>query len=294
MAGCWLMPQKFFKKISEFAGFCKKSYEFVIVDEFQEINRAQFEIVKSISNNNAILFGNDDECTYAFRGSMLNNFDSVYEELASGSGKLKNILFLEKNYRSNYLINEVCRQFIKLNEYRIDKKSHVPIPAGIKEGAFETGEFKTVMDEINFICSRIKKLIFLKNIKPEKICVIVKGMGYKTRLLENMLSGSNIPFMRRSSRTILENPFIKYILNFLKLIVLQTSPGENSGQVEMQLIEALLCSEPIGLRPVFVKKIFSRSYPGTRQSFGDKESVRSKNTTGHAAAGVNTAYDPAG
>lgn len=335
----------------EFAEFCKKSYEFVIVDEFQEINRAQFEIVKNISNNNTILFGNDDECTYAFRGSMLNNFNSVFDELVSasapipppifrnlseltakqssqvlspdtqllsnsqpssgtqlltapvsfkisntpaavpspGSGKLKNILFLEKNSRSNYLINEVCRQFIEANEDRINKKSEIRISADVKEGAFETGEFKTVMDEVTFICSRIKKLIFLKNIKPEKICVIVKGMGYKTRLLENMLSGSNIPFMRRSSRTILENHFTKYILNFLKLIVLQTSPLENSGQIEMQLLQALLCSEPVGLRPVFVKKIFSRTWPGNRPSFNGKESAGSKNKVGYESAGANTA-----
>jgi superfamily I DNA/RNA helicase len=278
----------------EFAGFCKKSYDFVIVDEFQEINRAQFEIVKNISNNNTILFGNDDECTYAFRGSMLNNFSSVYEALVSDSGKLKNILFLEKNYRSNYLINVVCRQFIKANEDRINKKSQIRISADIKEGAFETGEFKTVMDEITFICSRVKKLVFLKNIKPEKICIIIKGVGYKTRLLENMLSGGNIPFIHRSSRTILENHFIKYILNFLKLIVLQASTPENSRQIEMQLIEALLCSKPIGLRPVFVKKIFTMIYPGIRQSFGGQENVKSKNTAGHESAGANTADKPAG
>lgn len=339
----------------EFAEFCKKSYEFVIVDEFQEINRAQFEIVKNISNNNAIFFGNDDECTYAFRGSMLNNFNSVYDELVSvsapippivrnlseltakqssqvlspdaqllsnsqlsydpqlstdqvpsetsnipvkstfsGSGKSKNILFLEKNSRSNYLINEICRQFIEANEDRINKKSEIRISADVKGGAFETGEFKTVMDEITFICSRIKKLIFLKNIKPEKICVIVKGMGYKTRLLENMLSGSNIPFMRRSSRTILENHFIKYILNFLKLIVLQTSPPENSGQIEMQLFQALLCSEPVGLRPVFVKKIFSRIWPGSGPSFYGKESAGSKNKVGHESTGANTANNYTG
>ena len=225
---------------------------------------------------------------------MLNNFNSVYKALASGSGKSKNILFLKQNHRSNFLINEGCLEFIKVNEDRINKKSQICISDDIKEGAFETVEFKTVMDEINFICSRIKKLIFLKNIKPEKICVIVKGMGYKTRLMENMLSGSSIPFMRRSSRTILENHFIKYILNFLKLIVLQASPRENSGQIEMQLIEALLCSETVGLNPVFVKKIFSRVYPGIRPSFGDKENTGNKDTAGYISAGVKTADNPAG
>ena len=310
----------------DFAGFCKKSYEFVIVDEFQEINRAQFEIVKSISNNNAIFFGNDDECTYAFRGSMLNNFNSVFDasvsgkataaaagnftatpELsvvpaplnttgtpaASGSNKLKNILFLDKNYRSNYLINEACQQFIKMNDDRINKKSQIPVLADIKDAAFETNEFKTVMDEITFIISRIKKLIFLKNIKPEKISIIVKGMGYKTSLLQNMLSGNNIPFIRRSSRTILENPFIKYILNFLKFIVLQSLRGENSRQIEMQLLQALLCSEPVGLKPVFVKKIFSSMYSGFGASFGAEDSIQSKKKAGLKPIGVKEANNPA-
>jgi superfamily I DNA/RNA helicase len=365
----------------EFSGFCKKSYEFVIVDEFQEINRAQFEIVKNISNNNAIFFGNDDECTYAFRGSMLNNFNSAYDSLNKGvlpvplitrgisaaaaqsispqprslpgsqssaiiqstqdsqpsaiiqstqdsqpsaitqsppnlqpsaasvplkisgtpakppslsTGRSKNILLLEQNYRSNFLINKVCQEFIKVNEDRIDKKSQIHFSVDAKEGAFETSEFKTVMDEINFICSRIKKLIFLENVKPEKICVIVKGMGYKTRLLENILSGSSIPFMRRSSRTILENHFIKYILNFLKLIVLQATPRENSRQIEMQLLQAILCSEPVGLRPIFVKKIFSRVYPGSRLSFESKENAGSNITAGYKSAGVRTSCNPAG
>jgi superfamily I DNA/RNA helicase len=276
----------------EFAGFCKKSYEFVIVDEFQEINKAQFEIVKNISNNNTIFFGNDDECTYAFRGSMLNNFNSVYDSLTI-PGKSKNILFLEQNYRSSFLINEGCQEFIKVNEDRISKKSQVHISADDKNGAFKISELKTVMDEINFICSNIKKLIFLKNVKPEKICVIVKGMGYKTRLLENILSGTSIPFMHRSSRTILENHFIKYILNFLKLIVLQATSGKNSRQNEMQLLQALLCSEPVGLRPIFVKKIFNMFYPGFRQSFGDKENSGSNSTSGYKSAGVQIEYNEA-
>ena len=62
----------------------------------------------------------------------------------------------------------------------------------------------------------------------------------------------------------------------------------------MQLIEALLCSEPVGLSPVFVKKIFSRVYPGVRPSFGDKENTGNKNTAGHISAGVKTADNPAG
>ncbi len=351
------------QKNKEFAEFLKKSYEFVIVDEFQEINRAQFEVVKQISNSNTILFGNDDECTYAFRGSMLNNFNSVYESLISGSstfqsaasnlseaaaktsamqpldapqtlrpprlpaaqmphktlktiaampaaaadGQFKNILLLEKNYRSNFVNNEVCQQFIEINKDRVSKKSQTHISHDCKEGAFETSEFKTVMDEITFICTRIKKLIFLKNIKPENICIIVKGIGYKTRLLENMLSGSNIPFMRRSSRTILENHYIKYILNFLKLIVLQTCAREESGQIEIQLTEALLCAGPVGLRPVFVKKIFGSMRKAIRQSPSHKERDRLKNSAmnksdvanadryyQYGSVGANTEYDAAG
>ncbi len=245
-------------------GFYLNAFDTVIVDELQELNRAQFEITKIIAGNNRIFFGNDDQCTYAFRGSMLNNFNEVYSCLYS-SVKQKgtensNILFLKKNYRNSYMINEISTEFIKQNEMRIPKRAK-SVSNNLTGDSFILKEFKNTLEEINYICSHIRKLIMIKGLEPESICIIVKGHDYKTRLLEKMLHDNDIYFLMRSSRSVLANAGVRYILDFLRLINLLKSPGKidpaDEEIIARRMLKSILCSEFIGVNPICLEGIFN-------------------------------------
>jgi len=255
----------------------RQLYDFIIIDELQELNKAQFQIAELLSMSNLIFFGNDDESIYAFRGSMINNFGKVLEKIYQGSNPEKNVLFLKTNYRNNYYINKVCENFINLNESRISKSSLVKKNPQAKNGIKNvvhapviTKEFKTVLDEVNFIVEQIKKCIILKKVDPEDICILVKGLGYKTVLIENALRQNKILFTYRTSRTILENTNIQYIINFLKLITLLDEEIKGSNEYtkivfkegdrnnfKNRLLGSILGSVFVGVSPLFIKRTSS-------------------------------------
>ncbi|MBN1298455.1 MAG: ATP-dependent helicase, partial [Actinobacteria bacterium] len=211
-------------------------------------------------------------------GSMINNFIKIHSRL-SGSGD-ENILYLKKNYRNSLQINSLCRDFISLNEYRIKKES---LPKNRASNNSKAGfnalpvlkESGDVLEEVKFISDYVKKLIVIEKVKPEKICIVIKGLGYKTDILENNLSASNILFIRRGTRNVLDNKYVKYMLDFaslagsLKLLhkkniddALQDEKSsenalQKSGLYEIlnRLLIRLLSSEITGINPVFVRRI---------------------------------------
>ncbi len=254
----------FFQKESDARKIMQKSYDYIIVDDFQEVNKAQYEIIKAISRDNCIYFGNDDQCTYAFRGSALDIFNEVHKSLEQNSGDKKNILLLKHNYRSNSKINKISELFISKNIYRIPKNSRADRS---HRGSVTLKEFRNTIDEANFIAGCINDLISGKDIKPEEILVLVKGRGYKTRLLENILESNNIAFFQRSSRAMLDNPHIMYILNFIKLINLLKpyfryrnrsgyvkTPSEEKSKTIDIAYEAIIYSDFVGIDPTSIVK----------------------------------------
>src|SRR4030042_964237 len=197
----------------------KKKYEFILIDELQETNKAQLEIVRNLSCRNCIFFGNDDESIYSFRGSTINNFNRIYDVISKNDKKSANILMLKTNYRSSSTINGACTKFISRNKERIEKKCKTLRNTPDKpEGDLIARELNTTLDEVNFICEKIKYLRVYKKIKLEEICIVIKGAGYKTKLLENILTQNKISFIRRNSRALLDNIYVQYVINFLKLI----------------------------------------------------------------------------
>ena len=258
--------------------YFKQSYDFIIVDELQELNNAQFEIASYLSDSNLIFFGNDDECIYAFRGSMVNNFGRVIKKIYKNPDPDGFVLFLKTNLRSRNLINEVSNDFIDLNEGRISKRAFVRNCEAKRNGNINRydsvvlKEFKTALDEIDFVSEQIKKFIVIKKTKPEEICILVKGLGYKTKLIENALTQNEILFTRRSSRTILGNINVQYTINFLKFITLlinegkgndliENSKAEHTGtdknDIKNKLLESILGSIFVGISPLFIKKMNS-------------------------------------
>ena len=241
----------------------KAKYEFILIDELQETNKAQLEIVRNLSDRNCIFFGNDDESIYSFRGSTINNFNRIYDEISKNNKKSANILMLKTNCRSSSAINNACTKFISRNKERIEKKCKTLKNAADKpEGDLITRKLKTTLDEVNYICEKIKYLRVYKKIKLEEICIIVKGAGYKTKLLENILTQNKISFIRRNSRALLDNIYVQHVINFLKLI--NTLKGFSNSRTEdksilNKLLQNFLLCDFAGLNPIFIKKLIQDS-----------------------------------
>ena len=246
----------------------KEKYEYILVDELQETNRAQIEIIKNISRDNCIFFGNDDQAVYNFRGGISDNFLQVYRNLKV-SGRVH---FLEKNYRSAKNIVEFTNNFIGSGIERI-LKNNIGVSSG---GEVQVKDFNSILEETEYIADMIRALEEDEKIKPENIAIIIKGLGYETHLIENALRQKGIAFMRRSSRSMLDNHYVLYIINYLRLTISiddlvrehksgsgESSHGEKVGGVSGRqynpdsLLENHLLSEITGLDPLFYIKLRS-------------------------------------
>jgi superfamily I DNA/RNA helicase/CRISPR/Cas system-associated exonuclease Cas4 (RecB family) len=247
---------------------CMPVFDLVIADELQEFNKAQLKITDKVSENiKCVYFGNDDQATYAFRGSAVNNFSRIYSDIAYRVNGHDNILHLDSDYRAVAQINEFCSSFISLNEDRIKKCSEsrlkkTPEKQGSSSGGILMKEFRNVLEEANFISGHIKKLIFLNKIKAEDICIVIKGKGYKTGVLENILSRNGILFSRRSSRSILDNQYVKFMVDFALLANLvfadqknNTCPPAGRADKINSILERLLASDISGINPFYIKRL---------------------------------------
>jgi len=92
-------------------------YRYILIDEFQDINRAQYECVKLLDGNkNLFIVGDDDQSIYRFRGArpeFLLNFESDYKNVSK--------IFLDVNYRSTDAIIGLCNKIISKNDARFVK-----------------------------------------------------------------------------------------------------------------------------------------------------------------------------
>ena len=92
-------------------------YRYILIDEFQDINRAQYECVKLLDGNkNLFIVGDDDQSIYRFRGArpeFLLNFESDYKNVSK--------IFLDVNYRSTDAIIGLCNKIISKNDARFTK-----------------------------------------------------------------------------------------------------------------------------------------------------------------------------
>lgn len=113
------------KNLKENSSFCRKwqaRFQYLLVDEFQDINEIQYQIIRLLAKpqNNLFVVGDDDQAIYGFRGAspgIMERFKEDYQEAAE--------LFLTENYRSGSRIIELADQMIRRNEERFVK---TPLP----------------------------------------------------------------------------------------------------------------------------------------------------------------------
>lgn len=185
-------------------------FQYILIDEFQDINRVQYEIVKMLAGDRANLFivGDDDQSIYRFRGAkpeIMLGFEKDYTNTKK--------IILNTNYRSSTEIVESGERLIQCNQKRFAKNmmaargSMVPVVYRKVENAS-----KECTDIIGGIAFYLKKGIPLEDM------AVIFRTNTQPRLLVGRLMEYNIPFQMRD---ILPNPFehwiAKNIISYLKL-----------------------------------------------------------------------------
>jgi len=164
----------------------QERYQYILIDEFQDINRVQYEAVRLLAQpeNNLFIVGDDDQSIYRFRGAkpeIMLNFEKDYPNARR--------IILDTNYRSSGEIVKAANKLIRNNKKRFDKEIKTVREEGIQPKILQ---FPNVYEESRYVLNEIRDYIEL-GYSYHDIAVLYRTNTNPRNLAEKMME-YNIPF----------------------------------------------------------------------------------------------------
>ncbi len=205
-----VLTYELFKARADILLAWQKKFKYILIDEFQDINKIQYEIIRlmAMPENNLFIVGDDDQSIYRFRGAkpeIMLNFQVDYADS-------KRVL-LDQNYRSTQAIVDGALKVIKNNGKRFEKKIITNNPKG---NPIDVSEFQNSIEENNKIISMISSYIDQGYQYNDMAILFRTNIG--PRLLVEKLMEYNIPFrMKDSMPNIFEHWIAKNLFSYIKI-----------------------------------------------------------------------------
>lgn len=190
----------------------QKQFKHILVDEFQDTDKIQYEIIKLLSskNNTTFVVGDPDQSIYAFRGARYDNNLLFVKEFNAKT------IVLDENYRSKNNILKVANRFISKNKERTTEKQ---LKSNL--GLGEPVNFKrleTDYNEAEFVAGEIKKLVKFENYKFSDIAVLYRNNNL-SRLFEHEFRQTNVPYEVYGGLSFYDRKEVKDILAYLRVVI---------------------------------------------------------------------------
>ncbi len=206
-----LLPIKLFKESTNILTNYQERYKYILIDEYQDTNEAQYIFSKMLASKykNIFVVGDNDQAIYAFRGANFRNilnFEKDYPDCK--------IILLEENYRSTQTILNAANSVIKHNKQRKDKKLWSNNDIGNKVKYIKTDDEKS---EGDFVTKEIKELINDNKTTYDDIAVLYRTNA-QSRAIEEAMLKANIPYKIIGSFYFYNRKEIKDLLCYLRLI----------------------------------------------------------------------------
>ncbi|MEA1939035.1 MAG: UvrD-helicase domain-containing protein, partial [Candidatus Caldatribacteriota bacterium] len=206
-----LLTVKIFRENPEILEKYQDRFRHILVDEYQDINMAQYSFIRLLSDRHQNLFvvGDPDQSIYKFRGADLSNIMKFEEDFPDSK-----IIKLEQNYRSTGIILESATKLIKNNRNRKDKELWTEKKGGEKIRCYESA---SAHNEAVFVGQEILKLHKEKN-KTFKDFSILYRTNAQSRAFEEVFNKQGIPFRVVGGLRFYQRKEIKDVLAYLKFI----------------------------------------------------------------------------
>ena len=188
-----------------------EKFKYVLVDEYQDTNKAQFMLVSILASKygNITVVGDNDQGIYSFRGADITNILN-FEKDFPGSKIVK----LEQNYRCTGNILKAANAVIKNNENKYDKKLWTENEEGKLPCIYKAED---EYDEASYIVKQINMLKMEEYLKLSDF-VILYRMNSQLRAIEDIFRRENIPYKIIGGLKFYERKEIKDIIAYLRLI----------------------------------------------------------------------------
>jgi DNA helicase-2/ATP-dependent DNA helicase PcrA len=206
---------------------------YFLIDEFQDINKVQYEIIKLLSgkNQNVCAVGDDDQAIYSFRGSDPSYLLSFEKDFPNAS-----IITLDQNYRSSHEIVTAANQMIRLNKTRRPKQMKAQFSHGAAPVLFYPHDEE---EEATMIVTDIQEKI-AAGAAPSDFAILFRTHAGSRAVFER-LATSNLPFIIDSdAESFYDRRIVRNILAFLKL-----SLNEDEGQALGDILPSLFLKQSV-------------------------------------------------
>lgn len=197
----------------------RNQFQFLLVDEYQDTNRAQFQFIKLLgsAHGNVAVVGDDDQSIYGWRGADIRNILDFEKEFASAR-----VVRLEDNYRSTPGILEVANVAISANISRRGKTLRATRPVGEAVTLVATLDER---DEADFVADEIRGRQTLDRRELREFAILYRTNS-QSRPIEETLRRNGIPYRLIGAVRFYDRREIRDLMSYLKLIA---NPADNEA-----------------------------------------------------------------
>lgn len=206
-----VLTVKLFSEFPDVLDHYSNLYKYVMVDEYQDTNEAQFQLVSLLTRKrgNLCVVGDDDQSIYGFRGATIKNILS-FEEIFPNCQTIR----LEQNYRSTSNILNAANCVVKNNVSRKDKTLWTAGDAGDKVVIYKATDEGA---EARFIADKITSLMSTENKKYGDFAVLYR-MNAQSNSIERAFTAKGIPYRVFGGMRFYDRKEIKDIVAYLSVI----------------------------------------------------------------------------
>ncbi|MEK7541049.1 MAG: UvrD-helicase domain-containing protein [Patescibacteria group bacterium] len=210
---------KLFKKRPLILKKYRKKFKYILVDEFQDTNWAQYELIKLLSEpeNNLTVCADDDQAIYRWRGASFSNIVQFKKDFPEARQ-----ISLIKNYRSTQSILDLSYKFIKANDpdrlefiNKIDKKL---VAENNENGTIEHIQTKSLDQEVNETIRKILEILKKdKTANYNDFAILARANDSATPFIK-ALERANLPYQFLASRGLYSKSVILDVISYFKLL----------------------------------------------------------------------------
>jgi DNA helicase-2/ATP-dependent DNA helicase PcrA len=281
----------------------QRRYRYLLVDEYQDTNRPQYELMKLLAGErkNVCAVGDEDQSIYSWRGADIRNILEFEKDFPNA-----HIVRLEQNYRSTQIILEAAGAVVANNIKRKGKKLWTDRQGGSLIGYYEAPDGE---NEALFIADRIQTFLRQANSAEGENggaahCAVLYRTNAQSRLVEEALRRYNISYTMVGGFSFYERAEIKDLLAYLRLIrnphdsmALQrviNTPARGIGKTSLETLERLALETGVSTWEALSAAISNRLIPtralmaieSFRQLILDAQAMMDPDFAGKLAADV--------
>ena len=205
-----------FRQHPEILNFYQDLYRYIMIDEFQDTNKIQYELMYLLASKyrNICIVGDQDQSIYSFRGARVENINRFKDDFREAQ-----MIKLELNYRSSENILKLANNLIEHNTSRIKKELQPTIKENRK---IVYKRLNSSFEEAIYLLNQIEFLRSTQNKSYSDFCVLYRNNAL-SRNIEDVFIRNQIPYIVYGGVSFFDRMEIKDLISYLKLIVTNDS-----------------------------------------------------------------------